>query len=60
MTATVGEGIQAAMNAAQDTAVTSEWTEFHDGAKVVKAWGLKGLYIASDDSGAWLAAGPFG
>ncbi len=59
MPATVGPGIKAAMDAAQDTPVTNEWTEFPAGAKVVKAYGKKGLYVASDDSGQWVTAGPF-
>jgi hypothetical protein len=59
MPATVGEGIANQMAAAQDEALTNEWTELHGNAKVVKAYGRKGLYVASDDSGDWIAAGPF-
>ena len=58
MPASVGEGIQNAMNAAGDEAITNEWTEFQGEAKVVKAWGRKGLYISSDDSGGWMTTGP--
>ena len=61
MPASVGEGIQNAMNDADDEAITNEWTEFvggEPGAKVVKAWGRKGLYISSDDSGDWKTTGP--
>lgn len=59
MAATVGPGIQAKMDEADDQAITNEWTETLAGAKVVKAWGSKGLYVASDDSGAWVSTGPF-
>jgi hypothetical protein len=60
MPATVGPGIKAQMDAAGDIPITNEWTEPSGGAKVVKAWGKKGLYVASDDSGNWVTVGPFG
>lgn len=61
MAATVGEGIAAKMAEAEDEPITHEWTEPHaNGSIVAKAWGSKGLYIASPDSGGWVAAGPFG
>jgi hypothetical protein len=59
MGATVGEGIKNRMNEAGDQPISNEWTEDTGNGKVAKAWGTKGLYIASDDSGAWIAAGPF-
>jgi hypothetical protein len=55
----LGPGIKAAMDNAKDQPITDEWTEIHDNAKVVKAWGMKGLYVASDDSGEWRTGGPF-
>lgn len=60
MGAVVGPGIRARMDEVGDEAVTHEWTEFHGNARVVKAWGERGLYIASNDSGEWRATGPFG
>lgn len=60
MPATVGAGIKAKMDEAGDEPLTSEWTEPHpNGSIVAKAYGHKGLYIASPDSGDWQAAGPF-
>lgn len=58
MGATVGPGIKAKMDEAGDEAITNEWTETVGGAKIVRAYGKKGLYIASDDSGDWQTAGP--
>ena len=48
------------MDAAGDEPITNEWTEHVGDAKVVKAWGRLGLYVASDDSGEWVNVGPFG
>lgn len=56
----IGPGIAAAMTAAGDEPITHEWTEQVGGAKVVRAYGRKGLYVASDDSGEWRTGGPFG
>jgi hypothetical protein len=58
MAATVGQGIADAMHAADDEPITNEWTEFAAGAKIVKAYGRKGLYVSSDDSGGWITTGP--
>jgi hypothetical protein len=59
MGATVGPGIKAKMDEVGDEPVTNEWTEDTGAGKVAKAWGTKGLYIASPDSGSWQVAGPF-
>jgi Transglycosylase SLT domain len=59
MAATVGQGIKDKMDAAGDEPITNEWVEDMGGAKVAKAYGRKGLYVASDDSGQWVTAGPF-
>lgn len=59
MSATVGEGIANRMLEVDDEAITNEWTELNGSAKVVKAWGRKGLYVSSDDSGSWVTSGPF-
>lgn len=60
MAATVGPGIKAKMDEVGDEAITNEHTETIGGAKIVKAWGKLGLYVASDDSGQWVTVGPFG
>lgn len=65
MAANVGEGIATKMAEAGDTAITHEWDDsvYDDQGNVLthqaKAWGTKGLYVASDDSGQWVTAGPF-
>ena len=57
--AIVGPGIAAKMAEVGDEPITHEWTDYVGQAKVVKAWGRRGLYVASDDSGEWITAGPF-
>jgi len=43
-----------------DEPLTNEWTEpTGNGGILAKAWGRKGLYVASPDSGGWVTAGPF-
>lgn len=61
MAASVGAGIKAKMDEAGDTPLSNEWVEStNNGGMVAKAWGKLGLYVASNDSGAWVTSGPFG
>lgn len=60
MAASVGAGIKAKMDEAGDSPLSNEWVESTaNGGQVAKAWGSKGIYVASQDSGNWIAAGPF-
>jgi len=58
VTVQVGEGIANAMRAAGDTPMTHEWEEIHGLSVQKKARGLKGLYVASQDTGEWITVGP--
>lgn len=58
VSASVGQGIKDQMNAAGDTPITNEWVEQLGPATVAKAYGKKGLYVASPDSGQWVTTGP--
>lgn len=60
MAAVVGEGIANKMREAGDSPVTHEWEEIHGLSVQKKAWGMKGLYVSSQDGGDWMHAGPFG
>ena len=59
----VGDAIRQRMAEAEDEPLSHEWTEVRDfgshESRVAKAWGRKGLYVASPDGGDWTAAGPF-
>lgn len=59
MAAVVGDALATQIAAAEDEAISHEWTEVLGGATVAKVYGRKGLYVASPDSGEWVAAGPF-
>ena len=61
MAAQVGKGIKDAMDANGDHAIEdSTFSKNQDGSTVERAWGTKGLYIASNVKGAWETVGPFG
>ena len=38
----------------------AEFVRNGDGTQVEQCWGTKGLYVASNASGNWEVAGPFG
>jgi len=61
MTVTPGQGIVDALEQNADHAIMdSEYGTNKDGSEWERCWGSKGLYIASNASGAWEVAGPFG
>lgn len=59
-TVQVGEGIRARMAEVGDEPISHEWTEQRGPSRQACAWGRQGLYVASDDGGEWVTAGPFG
>lgn len=59
MPISVGDGIRAKMTEQGDEPITNEWTERWGNSVQAKAYGRKGLYVASPDSGQWVVTGPF-
>jgi hypothetical protein len=60
MAANVGQGVLAQMQANDDHPLTDE--QFHknkDGSTWSLTYGTKGMYLASNVTGAWEVAGPF-
>ena len=58
---TVGEGIQNRMQELNDLPIKDpEFGNNQDGTQWEQCWGARGLYIASNASGAWETCGPFG
>jgi len=60
MSAVVGAGVIAKMDQNRDHPLTDE--QYHknqDGSTWSETWGTKGLYVASNATGAWETYGPF-